>query len=241
MKINEGKVLLWLSGILSGIVVTSFIVNTSGSPTKFLSSRDYQRNSKELNRLKSEIVGLNRRYYELVPKLNTYENSSEMEKSVTDTLKSELGDVKKFYGLTDVEGPGLKIMLGDRNDPDINIFDDFELSNSIVHNTDLLYVVNELKNAGAEAVSINGNRVINSTSITCEGVAIKINGQPIISPFEILAIGSPDALQFALTLDEGYFSGLVFRKLNYSIEPQEKVKIKAIKNANPVRYMKEVK
>ena len=53
----------------------------------------------------------------------------------------------------------------------------------LVHYDDLLQVVNALNNAGAEAISINGQRVITTTAITCEGNVIKVNGEKISSIF----------------------------------------------------------
>lgn len=69
-----------------------------------------------------------------------------------------------------------------------------EPSDLVVHNTDLLSIVNELKNAGAEAIEINGQRVIDNTAITCEGNIIMVNGERVGSPFTINAIGSPELL-----------------------------------------------
>ena len=68
----------------------------------------------------------------------------------------------------------------------------------IIHYDDLQWVINELKNAGAEAIEVNGQRIINTTAITCEGNIIKVNGERIGSPFTIKAIGSQSLLYGAL-------------------------------------------
>ena len=72
-----------------------------------------------------------------------------------------------------------------------------------------------MRNAGAEAIEINGQRVINSSAITCEGNIIKINGERIGSPFEIKAIGSPEALA-NLSRPDGILSNLKNRGINVS-------------------------
>ena len=87
-------------------------------------------------------------------------SSAEMEKQIS--LNNGL------IGITNLEGQGVEITL--RDDPTatketIGIFDD--ISNHIIHDGDLRAVVNELKNAGAEAISINGQRLVNTTAITC--------------------------------------------------------------------------
>ena len=64
----------------------------------------------------------------------------------------------------------------------------------IVHDIDLMKIVNELKNAGAEAISINGQRIVTTSAIECDGNVIIVNGEKIAAPFEIKAIGLPEAL-----------------------------------------------
>ena len=68
----------------------------------------------------------------------------------------------------------------------------------IVHMPDILGVINELKNAGAEALSINDKRVVSTTSLTCEGNIINIHGDKISYPFVIKAIGSSIYMNSAL-------------------------------------------
>lgn len=52
-----------------------------------------------------------------------------------------------------------------------------DMSKLVVHNTDLTAIVNMLRHANAEAISINGQRIIATSAITCEGSVIKINGE----------------------------------------------------------------
>lgn len=85
---------------------------------------------------------------------------------------------------------------------------------------DILKIVNELKNAGAEAISINGQRVILTTSIICGGNTININGERIGSPFEIKAIGLPESLA-NLKRPGGYLSILEGRTLKVTLDKKE--------------------
>ena len=70
---------------------------------------------------------------------------------------------------------------------------------------DVLSVINELKNAGAEAISINDQRLVSTSAIVCDGNVIQINGQKIGAPFEIKAIGLSEQLA-ALSRPGGYLS-----------------------------------
>ena len=96
---------------------------------------------------------------------------------------------------TDVTGEGIIITLkdGTTNSSDI-LSSSLMATDVIVHNSDLLQVVNDLKNAGAEAISINGERIVQTSSITCEGIIIKINNKKLGSPYVIKAIGSAATL-----------------------------------------------
>ena len=73
----------------------------------------------------------------------------------------------------------------------------------IVHDTDILEIVNVLRNAGAEAISINDQRVIATTPISCIGTVIKINDEKIGGPYVIRAIGHSDYLKTALEIPGG--------------------------------------
>ena len=110
-----------------------------------------------------------------------------------------------LLGLTDVKGDGVILTLKDNNSvslSDIGPLDNIEYY--LVHAGDLVEVVNDLRNAGAEAISINGQRIINSSAIYCAGNVIKVNGEKISSPIEIKAIGSPELLYGSITRPAGY-------------------------------------
>ena len=135
------------------------------------------------------------------------ENNSELEEA-----KNQINDGNKIIGLTEVSGPGVTFTVSDSDIDPNTVIDSSKL---LVHDSDILKIVNELKNAGAEAISINGQRVILTTSIICGGNIININGERIGSPFEIKAIGSPEALA-NLSRTGGWLSILKDRGINVS-------------------------
>jgi len=101
-------------------------------------------------------------------------------------VETELKENNKLLGLTELKGEGIIITLDDNR----NAKDEIDLNKYLVHEDDLLHVVNELFNAGAEAISINGHRVVGSTSILCDGNIIRVNGEIVTVPIEIKAICS---------------------------------------------------
>ena len=117
-------------------------------------------------------------------------------------MQQEL-DLKKnniALGLTDVIGEGVIITLKDNQgitNESIGITDD--IRSYLVHDANLREIVRKLKISGAEAISINNERVVSGTSIVCSGNVIRINDRKVGSPFEIKAIGSPELLYGNLT------------------------------------------
>ena len=163
-------------------------------------------------------------------------NTEGSEENEAELLKNNM-----IIGLTDVEGEGVIVTLKD----DTSITSDSlaitdSMSNHLVHDSDLISIVNELKNAGAEAISINDQRVVISTSITCEGNVISVNGAKVGSPFVIKAIGHASYMESALTRPGGpikNFTGYI----GASVKTSDNIQIpkftgvistKFIKNAN---------
>ena len=89
------------------------------------------------------------------------ENNSELEEA-----KNEINNGNKIIGLTEVTGTGVIIKVEDSEIEQSTVLNTSDL---LIHDKDILKIVNELKNAGAEAISINGQRVILTTSIICGG------------------------------------------------------------------------
>ena len=117
-------------------------------------------------------------------------------------LKLELEDNSKIQGLTDVTGKGITIKLDDNREVDST--EVLNISSYLVHEEDLLQIINELFNAGADAISINNQRIVSTTSVLCDGNIIRVNGEIISVPITIKAIGYPESLYYALMRPQGY-------------------------------------
>lgn len=184
--------------------------------------------------LKTEVLRWKEKYEEAYEVLERAEEILEekREKATNNSndsskLQTELKTLNSLIGTIDVKGNGIVITVADNSNmtsETVGVFDN--ISNYLIHDRDLLMLVNELKNAGAEAISINGERIINTTSITCDGNVILINGNKISSPFEIKAIGSQEALLGAIKRPGGYLEQQLERYgLVTSIEKQENITI----------------
>lgn len=155
--------------------------------------------------------------------------------------EEELKKNNTLLGLTNVTGSGIVIQLEDgKLENSILTMDN--PSNVLIHNDDLISLLNELRNAGAEAVEINGQRVVNTSAITCEGNIIKINGEKIGSPFTIKAIGSQALLYGQITREGSYLELMKDRGVNIKeVKQMDNISIKKYNGTISYKYMQTVK
>ena len=125
---------------------------------------------------------------------------AETDEETVELMKLELLKAQQDAGLTNVRGTGLTILM---EDSVADFGSGIDLNNYLVHDEDILKVVNELKSAGAEAISVNNQRIISMSEIRCAGTTIFINGERIGAPFTIKAIGDPAVLESAMTMRGG--------------------------------------
>ncbi len=164
---------------------------------------------------------------------STQNNDDDKNKQEEITLNNNL------LGLTNLEGKGIELTVADNPDAtseNIGVLDD--ISKYIVHYNDIIALTNELKNAGAEAISVNGQRIVSSTAITCIGNVIKINDEKVSSPFVIKAIGFPESLKGALTRGGGYLSYMKLDGIQVSIRQQDNIQIPKYTGVISSKYMK---
>lgn len=139
-------------------------------------------------------------------------------------IKEEMDIAMIFAGITELTGSGVEVTLKDSN-VSKKLTDDPNLY--IIHDEDVLQVVNEIKAAGAEAVAINGQRVIATTGISCSGPTIRINKKALVPPFIITAIGSPETIEGALKMRGGVTDYLQFLGIQVSVKKLEQLAIPA--------------
>lgn len=130
---------------------------------------------------------------------------AETDEETVEVIKQELNKALQDAGLTNVRGTGVTVVLEDSTK---NIEGVYDLNAYLVHDEDIMKVVNELRSAGAEAISVNNQRIISTSEIRCAGTTIFINGERVGAPFIIKAIGDPALLESAMLMRGGYVDGL---------------------------------
>ena len=179
-----------------------------------------QRVSTENQRLSEAIVALNQMQAERDALL-------EQNKALEKTLKEgsfgvEMEELLAFAGLTEVTGAGVTVTMNDSSTHgggDMNAY--------LVHAEDLLSVVNELNSAGAKAVSINGQRMVGQSAITCAGSIVMVNGVRVAAPFEIKAVGDPVVMDSALHFPGGVIDNLAPWGIEIDVHKETAVTVSA--------------
>ncbi|MHB9095124.1 MAG: DUF881 domain-containing protein [Eubacteriales bacterium] len=120
-------------------------------------------------------------------------------------IRDELDKARMEAGLVAVKGQGVQVTLNDspkelQPGENPNLF--------ILHEEDLLKVVNELKAGGAEAISVNEQRLLATSEIRCAGNTILVNTRKIVPPIVIDATGDPNTLSSGLQIKGGIFDSL---------------------------------
>lgn len=230
---NKNKVVI---SIVFG-VISIFLVAIMSIQLKTIDQTDITTlESMQEEELRNEILQLKEKNGEIENKIDEneekikeYEETLNNNQKASELLDNELKEYEELIGLTDVSGEGIILTL---TDTDIR---SYKPSN-------LVDFVNELKYAGATAISINDNRIINTTEIVeISKKYILLNGdQRISSPYIIKAIGDKQKMLETLNLkDEGYID--LYKSAEYDIKLEENSNItiyKYNKDIN-IEYIKE--
>lgn len=138
-----------------------------------------------------------------------------------EALKAEVDNLEMLAGLVEVTGPGVTVILTDSTA--VNTTGDE--ANYLIHDSDILSVVNELRSAGAEAISLNGERLLATSEIRCTGAVVTVNGRRYAAPYVIFAIGDPGTLYNALTMRNGVVDILSQWKIDVRVSSSEELTI----------------
>jgi uncharacterized protein YlxW (UPF0749 family) len=186
-------VVLMILGIVMAVQVRSIIASNDQKASQSLNDAQKLTNSIKIEKEASEelkkLVDQKERQREEYLKNSIISNRD----SYFTELKQQLDEVKLKAGLTDVKGSGIIIVLDDAEAGTEHKSEEDE-GTLLIHDMDIVKVLNELKKAGAQAISLNGERIVSITEQICAGPTVRINNRRYTTPFEIKAIGDKDNL-----------------------------------------------
>ena len=165
--------------------------------------------------------------------LEELRNRAASNSEISNSLSESLTEYNALLGYSELVGPGVIVTLKDGE----SLLSSSFFSNPIVHDEDIFEIINALKNADADAIAVNGQRIVNSTSIVCSGNVIKINGKKVGAPFVISAIGSPTWLNSALTMEGSYIDLIKSQGVEVDIKQVEKSEIVIPKYEGVYKYV----
>jgi len=139
---------------------------------------------------------------------------------------------KTISGMTDLVGPGVEVVIDDSN-RDLTIWED--VNDVIVHDSDVLLILNDLLAAGAEAISLNGHRIVHTSAVSCGGYIVHVNGVPEAKPFRIQAIGDPAVLSAAMLAPNSYGS-FIKDSVKFQVTALDEVFIPAYSDGDLTRH-----
>ncbi|MBN4069937.1 MAG: hypothetical protein COA82_00380 [Alkaliphilus sp.] len=194
MRKTASAFIIIITFVVLGYFITFHFRNIS-EEYSFVSIRNITELQNEINRKKEEIRSINGIIVKKRDQLKQYEVAIKEEGTIKEVLRSKIEIARIHAGFVDIEGTGVIIVL---RDSERDLYKNEDPNNLIVHESDILVLLNELKVAGAEALSVNGQRVLFMTGVKCTGPTITINGFTYGQPFIIKAIGNTTALNAAI-------------------------------------------
>lgn len=220
-KLKKGKItMIIIAGIvcfiLALVMSMQFKIVNETDITSIESMRETELRT-ELANWKEKYEEANAKYEETISMINEYKETDKSNNETEEVINNELEQINMSLGKTDVQGSGIEVILTDTNNEEI----------PKINADDLLVIVNALKLAGAEAISINDERIINMSDIVDVDTYIKVNGNRILSPYVIKAIGNQTYLESQLLGNGGYVDDL--QKSGYSVEIQKNDNVEILK------------
>jgi len=228
---------LLLGGLVVGLLLT---VRAGTSPQSISSSRNTADSLSvdHISELRARQQRLNTELGQLRQEQTTLQNQATSDQDNLTGMLSQIDAQKQIVGLIALRGPGVVVTLDDSAATLPN--EAVDINRYIVHQQQLVTLVGVLWNTGAEAITINEQRITDQTSIYCVGSTILINQELLAPPFTIRALGNPAALEDAV-VNAPLLADLWSRQREYgleiSIKQKNQVQVPAYNGPVVVRHL----
>jgi uncharacterized protein YlxW (UPF0749 family) len=232
----RGKLSIFIASLLLGVLVPLQFRYQKSNPQPNVPAQV----SRLVDYLQIEKSKLMADLAEERDKSHRYEEAAGETDTTLRLLKDEVDKARMQAGLMPLQGPGVEARLEDslrKPGPDDDPY------NFIVHDVDIQAVVNELWAAGAEAVSVNDQRVVTNTSVRCVGPTVLVNSVKLSPPYIISAIGAPKTLEAALRMNGGVLNSLqtqLDKGVRFSLTRKKRIEVPEYKGSTLFRYAEAV-
>ncbi len=233
-KINS----ILLMSFLLGIIIVVQLKSVNGA-FGFVTLKSISEISDQITVEKNEIENLEILINQKNNKLDLYNVELEENGSIAPVLWEEKSKAMMYSHTVAVIGEGVIVTL---KDSERELKEKENPNNIIVHDADVLHIVNDLKIAGAESIAINGQRLTSLSEMKCSGPTITINNKTYGQPFEIYAVGPSEELEKAITDKDTY--GYILKNLyslGVSVYKKQQIYIPPYQTDLEFEYLKEEK
>ena len=186
--------------LVAVVGITGFLIAVSFNTTTRLDEARPERATDlvgVVRDLESQRFELEERLADLRDQMDVHEKAAADDAGIKESYSIELETAREAAGLLGLAGPGVEIMLGDGSE----VAAGTDPNDYLIHDTDIAAVVNALFAGGAEAIDVNGERVVATTPIRCAGTTVLVNSSRLGSPYTIRAIGDSGAMEQAVLND----------------------------------------
>jgi len=190
--VKTHKILMFVVFLLLGMLITlqfrGIIQNNEGQMSIKELAASLEAEEAEGRRLLEELNNLEAEWSQLLNNIGSRQRDPEIMALINQR------DYEYFRaGLTNVRGNGIVLTMQDAQTAGSGDIEDY-----IIHDADITGILNELRINGAEAISINGERILGTSKLVCAGPTIFLNKSRYPPPYVIKAIGDPDILYDAI-------------------------------------------
>jgi uncharacterized protein YlxW (UPF0749 family) len=184
---TRARAFVVLACVLMSFIAVVAVRSRAASPQVRLPRR-YQL-AALIERQRTATADLERQVGDLRHQVDQLRASSNGSRASSDALEQQVRAAGLAAGLEAMKGAGVKVTLDDstlEKAPSGNVND------LVIHSQDVQGVVNALWEAGAEAVAVNGQRVVSTTAVLCVGNTLLVNGSVYSPPYEVTALGASE-------------------------------------------------
>ena len=219
--------------VAAGVLLVTSAVTSRGTdlrPGRYDDLADLARQESErVTALREQVEGLRTEVEAL---------SAGLDDDTLERLERRVDALAGPAGLSAVRGPGLTVSLDDAPEEFREAAGD-QVSDAIVHQQDIQAVVNALWSGGAEAMTLQGQRVVSTTSIKCVGNTVILHGVPYSPPYVVRAIGDPATLQRSLDASryiQAYLDAVEVYQLGWGVRVERRVTAPAFTGPVELRH-----
>ncbi len=212
--------------ILTMIMFTQFKTVDETDITAIETMRETELRA-ELATWKEKYEEIETKIAEVDGKITEYRKELDDNANSSNVLQEELKEAETYLGYTSLQGQGIIVTLKDKDD-------------KVVNYSHLLQLVNELNAAGAEAISINDERIVSMSEIvTVKDKIVTINERKVAGPFTVKAIGDKKYFESTLSIKGGYMDLMKAAEIDVSYTVEDNIVVPAYEGEQKFEYAKE--